>query len=92
MCIESKVMLVRVRGEVAIRRVMVLLEGEEMERGVGEESVRGIGGKLRGLGETVSWERRVRERAGKRFGARLLSASREVKGWVIVPKCGAMAY
>jgi hypothetical protein len=73
------VRLVKVRGEVASRRVG-LEESEEIERGVGEDKVSGIGGKLRGEVDKISKVRIIKDIDGKSFGAISESASSVLKG------------
>ena len=71
--------MVKVRGEVASRRVG-LVEGEEIERGVGEDKVNGIGGKVRGEVDKISEERKIKDKEGKCFGAISGRASSVLKG------------
>ncbi len=78
-CIECRVRFWRVSGEVASRKVG-LVEGAEMERGLGEEKLSGIGGNRRGEVHKVSEESKVKDREGKRLGARLMSISSVSKG------------
>lgn len=69
----------KVRGEVASRRVG-LVEGEEIERGVGEDKVNGIGGKVRGEDDKISEERMIKDKEWKSFGPISESASSILKG------------
>jgi hypothetical protein len=71
--------LVKVRGKVASRRVG-LMEGEEIERGVGEDMVNGIDGKVRGEVDKISEVRIIKDIEGKSFGAISESASSDLKG------------
>jgi len=73
------VRLVKVRGEVASRRVG-LKESEEIERGVGEDMVNGIDGKVRGEVDKISEVRIIKDKEGKSFGAISESASSVLKG------------
>jgi hypothetical protein len=73
------VRLVKVRGEVASRRVG-LKESEEIERGVGEDMVNGIDGKVRGEVDKISEVRIIKDIEGKSFGAISESASSVLKG------------
>jgi hypothetical protein len=73
------VRLVKVRGEVTSRRVG-LEESEEIERGVGEDKVSGIGGKVRGEVDKISEVRIIKDIEGKSFGAISESASSDLKG------------